>query len=187
MAILSGTPEEHPTRELAPIKFSDIAGYTAIMSRDEDEAIRAIDAHRALLKQLLPRFNGRVLGEIGDGTLSSFHSAVDAINCAREVQGVLTNNPELSLRIGIHVGDVVFTDKTVLGDGVNIASRIHALADPGGICISERVYDEIRNKPDLPVKTWARSNQERQPADPGLRAHWIRTFRFGSSLRLTLH
>ena len=152
MAISSGTPEEHPTRELAAIMFSDIAGYTAIMGRDEQEAIRAIDAHRALLRQLLPRFNGRILGEIGDGTLSSFHSAVDAVNCAREVQGVLTNNSEMSLRIGIHVGDVVFTDTSVLGDGVNIASRIHALANPGGICISERVYDEIRNKPDLPVR-----------------------------------
>ena len=152
MAISSGTPAESPTRELAAIMFSDIAGYTAMMGRDEQEAIRAIDAHRALLRTILPRFNGRILGEIGDGTLSSFHSAVDAVNCAREVQSVLTDNPELSLRIGIHIGDVVFTDKTVLGDGVNIASRIHALAAPGGIIISDRVYDEIRNKPELRVK-----------------------------------
>ena len=152
MAISSGTPAESPTRELAAIMFSDIAGYTAIMGRDEDDAIRAVDAHRALLRSILPRFNGRILGEIGDGTLSSFHSAVDAVNCAREVQSALTNDPEMRLRIGIHIGDVVFTDKTVLGDGVNIASRIHGLAAPGGICISERVYDEIRNKPELSVR-----------------------------------
>jgi adenylate cyclase len=130
MATSSGTPAENPSRELAAIMFSDIAGYTALMGRDEQEAIRAIDAHRALLRDMLPRFNGRILGEVGDGTLSSFHSAVDAVNCAREVQGVLTEDPELRLRIGIHVGDVVFTEKTALGDGVNIASRIHALAAP---------------------------------------------------------
>lgn len=131
--------------------FSDIVGYTAIMGRDERTAIRALDEHRAMLRGLLPRFNGRMLGEIGDGTLSSFHSAVDAVNCAREVQATLKDDAELQLRIGIHVGDVLFANNTVLGDGVNVASRIHALAPPGGICISERVYDEIRNQPGVPV------------------------------------
>ena len=141
-----------PRRELAAIMFSDIAGYTAIMGRDEREGLRAVRDHRAHLRAVLPRFNGRLIGEIGDGTLSSFHSAVDAVNCARELQAKLVENPELRLRIGIHVGDVVFTDKTVLGDGVNIASRIHELAPPGGCCISERVYEEIRNKPEFHVK-----------------------------------
>jgi adenylate cyclase len=138
-----------PARELAAIMFSDIAGYTAIMGRDEREAMRALDAHRGTLRTLLPKFNGRLIGEIGDGTLSSFHSAIDAVNCAREVQARVEDNPELRLRIGIHLGDVVFTNNTVIGDGVNVASRIHALAPPGGICISEHVYDEIRNKPGV--------------------------------------
>src|SRR5271167_2520951 len=132
--------------------FSDIVGYTAIMGRDEREGLRAVREHRAHLRAVLPQFNGRLIGEIGDGTLSSFHSAVDAVNCARELQANLVEDPELRLRIGIHVGDVVFTDKTVLGDGVNIASRIHELAPPGGCCISERVYEEIRNKPEIQVK-----------------------------------
>src|SRR5271154_2649710 len=132
--------------------FSDIVGYTALMGRDEREGLRAVREHRERLRAVLPLFNGRLIGEVGDGTLSSFHSAVDAVNCARELQATLVENPELRLRIGIHVGDVVFSDNTVLGDGVNIASRIHALAPPGGICISERVYDEIRNKPGLPAK-----------------------------------
>jgi len=140
------------TRELAAIMFSDIVGYTALMGRDEREGLRAVREHREHLRAVLPRFNGRLIGEIGDGTLSSFHSAVDAVNCARELQATLVENPELRLRIGIHVGDVVFTDKTVLGDGVNIASRIHELAPPGGCCISERVYEEIRNKPEFHVK-----------------------------------
>ena len=140
------------TRELAAIMFSDIAGYTLIMGRDEDKAIRALAEHREVLRGLLPKFNGRMIGEIGDGTLSSFHSALDAVNCAREVQAALKDDPDMQLRIGIHVGDVLFKDGTVLGDGVNVASRIHALAPPGGICVSDRVYDEIRNKPEIQVK-----------------------------------
>jgi len=132
--------------------FSDIVGYTAIMGRDEQKGVRALAAHRALLRSLLPKFNGRMLGEIGDGTLSSFHSAVDAVNCARELQTTLEDDPELRLRIGIHVGDVLFSDNNVHGDGVNVASRIHALAPPGGIYISARVYDEIRNQPEMQVK-----------------------------------
>ena len=142
----------NPTRELAAIMFSDIVGYTAIMGRDEQKGVRALAAHRALLRTLLPKFNGRMLGEIGDGTLSSFHSAVDAVNCARELQATLIDDPELRLRIGIHVGDVLFSDNNVHGDGVNVASRIHALAPPGGIYISARVYDEIRNQPEMQVK-----------------------------------
>ena len=131
-----------PTRELAAIMFSDVVGYTAIMGRDEQEALRALDAHRDLLRSLLPQFNGRMVGEIGDGTLTSFHSAIDAVNCAREVQASLHDRPELKVRIGIHLGDVVFSNNTVLGDGVNVASRIHALAPPGG-----RSAANIRNKP----------------------------------------
>jgi adenylate cyclase len=134
------------TRELAAIMFSDVVGYTAIMGRDENEALRALDAHRELLRSFLPKYDGRMGGEIGDGTLTSFHSAFDAMNCARELQASL-HQPELKVRIGIHLGDVVFSNNTILGDGVNIASRIHALAPPGGICVSANVYDEIRNKP----------------------------------------
>jgi len=139
----------NPTRELAAIMFSDVVGYTALMGRDEPGAMRALAAHRELLRNILPRFNGRLIGEIGDGTLSSFHSAFDAVNCAREIQSALVGDTELRIRIGIHVGDVVFTNNTVLGDGVNVASRIHELAPPGGICVSERVFDDIRNKPGI--------------------------------------
>jgi class 3 adenylate cyclase len=137
------------TRRLAAIMFSDIAGYTAIMGRDEHQAIRALAAHRELLRSLLPRFTGQMLGEIGDGTLSSFQSAVDAVNCAREVQAAFKEDSEFKVRIGIHVGDVVFSADNAWGDGVNIASRIHGLTQPGGICISERVYDDIRNQPEI--------------------------------------
>src|SRR6266403_206556 len=146
------------TRELAAIMFSDVVGYTAIMGRDEEKGVQAIADHRAQLRSLLPRFNGRLIGEIGDGTLSSFHSVLDAIGCARELQANLKDDRELRLRIGIHLGDVLLTNNTVLGDGVNVASRIHALAPPGGICVSEHVYDEIRNKPGMVAKNLGKKN-----------------------------
>jgi adenylate cyclase len=146
------TPEANSRRELAAIMFSDVVGYTAIMGRDEQKGLEAISQHRAHLRAVLPRFNGRLIGEIGDGTLSSFHSAVDAVACARALQATVKTDAELRLRIGIHLGDVVFSNGTVLGDGVNVASRIHALAPPGGICISANVYDEIRNKPGVVAK-----------------------------------
>ncbi len=152
MTIPIDTLATNPTRELAAIMFSDVVGYTAIMGRDENEALRALDAHRGLLRSLLPKYNGRMVGEIGDGTMTVFHSAIDAVNCAREVQTSLHDQPELKVRIGIHLGDVVFSNNTVLGDGVNVASRIHALAPPGGICVSASIHDEIRNKPGTSFK-----------------------------------
>jgi len=145
-------------RELAAIVFSDIAGYTAIMGRDEQEGLDARAAHRALLRTILPSFNGRLLGDLGDGALSSFQSAIEAVNCARALQAAGRNNPQLKIRVGIHVGDVLFSDNTVLGDGVNIASRLVALAPPGGICISERVYDEIRNQRGIAVRSLGQKN-----------------------------
>ena len=148
----SDTQPSNPTRELAAIMFSDIAGYTAIMGRDEAKGLAARDAHRELLRSILPRFHGRLLGDLGDGALSSFHSAIDAVSCARAFQAATGDDPEFKVRIGIHVGDVLFAENTVLGDGVNIASRIQAIAPPGGICISERVYEEIRNKPEFVVR-----------------------------------
>ena len=133
-------------RKLAAIMFTDIAGYTALMSQDEEKALRLLQKNRALLKPIIEQFRGEWLKEIGDGTLSSFASAVDAVNCALVIQRTLKDDPELSLRIGIHIGDVVFERGDVFGDGVNVASRIEPLAEPGCICVSEQVYDAIRNK-----------------------------------------
>ena len=158
MATSPDTDAAAPKRELAAIMFSDIASYTAIMGRDEQEGLEARNSHRELLRTILPRFNGRLLGDLGDGALSSFHSAIDAVNCARAFQAATGNNPQFRIRVGIHVGDVLFSDNTVLGDGVNVASRIVALAEPGRICISERVYEEIRNQRGMAVKSLGQKN-----------------------------
>ena len=136
-------------RKLAAIMFTDIVGYTALMSQDEEKALHLLQKNRALLKPIIEQFRGEWLKEIGDGTLSCFASAVDAVNCALVIQRTLKDDPDLSLRIGIHVGDVVFEEGDVFGDGVNVASRIEPLAEPGCICVTEQVYDAIRNKPGI--------------------------------------
>jgi len=136
-------------RKLAAIMFTDIVGYTALMSKDEQHAHQIIHKSREILKQLIEQYNGQWLQAIGDGTLSSFPSVVDAVNCALEIQRSLRDNPEISIRIGIHIGDVVFEEGEVYGEGVNVASRLEPLAEPGGICISGKVYSEIRNKPGI--------------------------------------
>jgi TolB-like protein/class 3 adenylate cyclase/tetratricopeptide (TPR) repeat protein len=148
----SETTTANPTRELAAIVFSDIAGYTALMGRDERAAVRALAGHRDLVRSLVPRFNGKMIGDIGDGALASFHSALDAVHYAQAMQAALVGDGTPTVRIGIHVGDVLFSESGVMGDGVNVASRIHALAPPGGICISERVYDDVCNKPEIQVR-----------------------------------
>ena len=136
-------------RKLAAIMFTDIVGYMALMSRDEAKALELLQRNRALLKPIIQQFRGEWLKEIGDGTLSSFASAVEAVNCALEIQHIFRSDPDLSLRIGIHVGDVVFEEGDVFGDGVNVASRLEPLAEPGGICVSQQVYDAIGKKPGI--------------------------------------
>jgi adenylate cyclase len=157
-------------RKLAAIMFTDIVGYTAMMSKDEQHAHQISNQSRDIIRKQLHEFNGELLDTIGDGTLSCFASAVDAANCALEIQRSLKDDPELKLRIGIHIGDLVFKENDIYGDGVNVASRIEPLAEPGGICISGNVYRLIRNRPgieavflgekslknvDLPMKIYA--------------------------------
>ncbi len=136
-------------RKLAAIMFTDIVGYTALMGEDEASALQLLQKNRDLQKSLIQEHKGEWLKEMGDGSLSSFSSAVEAVICALEIQRSLKDDPDLTLRIGIHIGDVVFEKGDVFGDGVNVASRIEPMAEPGGICISDRVYDDIQNKPDI--------------------------------------
>ncbi len=139
-------------RKLAAIMFTDIVGYTALMSKNEDNALQILQKNRDIVKLLVGQFNGELLKEMGDGNLCCFGSVADAVNCALEIQNTLKEEPDFKLRIGIHIGDVVVEESgDVFGDGVNVASRIENLAEPGGICISERVYYDIKNKPVIQV------------------------------------
>ena len=136
-------------RKLAAIVFTDIVGFTKLMSKNEKAAMSLIEKQRRLLQPIVENFQGVWLKELGDGTLSSFPSAVQAVTCALEIQRILEHDPKLKVRIGIHIGDIIKKDGDIFGDGVNIASRLEPLAEPGGICVSERVYEDIRNKPEI--------------------------------------
>ncbi len=129
--------------------FTDIIGYTRLMSEDEHKALQILQKNRGIQKPLVKKHSGEFLKEMGDGTLLCFQSALDAVRCALEIQHAIKDDSDLNLRIGIHLGDIVFKDGDIFGDGVNVASRIERLAEGGGICISEQVYETIRNKPGI--------------------------------------
>ena len=126
------------------------------MGMNERVARELLEKQREVLYPIVEEHGGKVVKEIGDGTLSSFGSAIGAVNCAIELQKALRGNEDLRLRIGIHEGDVVVERNDILGDGVNIASRIEPMAAPGGICISEKVYDEVKNQPGMKTKSLGR-------------------------------
>ena len=136
-------------RKLIAIMFTDIVGYTSLMSKDEQKTLQILQKNRVIQKPLIEKFNGEFLKEMGDGTLSCFQSALEAVNCAIEIQRTLKNDPEFKLRIGIHVGDIIFSESDIFGDGVNVASRIEKMDEPGGICISGQVYDTITSISDI--------------------------------------
>jgi len=132
-------------RRLVAILFTDIVGYTATMGADEGLGIAARDEHRSLIQTLSSQFHGEFKDESGDASLSVFPSAVDAVKCALAIQAVLAHDPKFQVRAGIHVGDVVERDGRLIGDGINVASRLPALAEPGGVVASDRVIEHLRN------------------------------------------
>jgi len=141
--------DKDPTHQLAAIMFADMVGYTALMQEDEERARLLRDRHRAVAAQLVPKYLGKVLQHYGDGTLSVFGSAVKAVECAVEIQRELKRGPSVSVRMGVHTGNIVQDADGVFGEGVNVAARIQALAPPGGILVSAKVFDEIKNHTTL--------------------------------------
>jgi TolB-like protein/Tfp pilus assembly protein PilF len=141
-------------RKLAAIMFTDMVGYTALMQQDEKQAKMNRDRHREVINSSIQNNAGMILQYYGDGTLSIFNSAVDAVTCAIQIQQQLQEEPKIPLRIGIHTGDVVHDDEGIYGDGVNIASRVESMAVTGSVLISGKVFDEIKNHSQFQTKSY---------------------------------
>jgi adenylate cyclase len=136
-------------RQLAAVLFADIEGFTALVQQDEDRAKTIKDKFHKTLETFLKLHHGRVIQFQGDGVCCMFRSAVDAVLAAVEIQQEMLREPQVPLRVGIHLGDIIVEGKEIFGDGVNIASRVESFAVAGGVFITDIVYREIRNHNDI--------------------------------------
>jgi adenylate cyclase len=166
-------------RKLAAIFAADVAEYSRLMGLNEVGTLRTLQAYRAILDRLIAAYRGRIFNTAGDSVVADFASAVDAVECAVAVQEAIAKENEdrpaderMQFRIGVHLGDVIVEDGNLFGDGVNIAARLQTLADPGGICMSGVVRDQIGTR--LPVGLTALGEQQvKNIAEP------VRVFRVG--------
>jgi len=138
-------------RQLAAIMFTDIQGYTALMQQDENKALAMRERHRDIFNASTNKYTGTILQYYGDGTLSIFNSVIDAVNCAVEMQLLFQKDPLVPVRIGIHLGDIVVGEDDVIGDAVNVASRIESMAVVGSVLVSDRVQMEIKNHEEIQI------------------------------------
>jgi adenylate cyclase len=151
MSDIPGSPKV--SRKLAAILAADIAGYSALMGADEGATVRDLKRHQAVILPIIGDHGGRVIDTAGDGILAEFGSVVNAVECAIAIQRAMTERNaqveeprRMPFRIGVNQGDVIQDEVRIYGDGVNVAARLESIAEPGGICISGKVYDEITGK-----------------------------------------
>jgi class 3 adenylate cyclase/pimeloyl-ACP methyl ester carboxylesterase len=144
--------DDHPSapRRLAAILAADIAGYSRLMGEDEAATVRDLKGHQAVVLPLVGRYGGRIIDTAGDGILAEFPSVINATECAVEIQTIMATRNEgvpesrrMRFRIGINLGDVIHDETRIYGDGINVAARLEGIAEPGGICISRQVFDQV--------------------------------------------
>jgi adenylate cyclase len=147
---------ENQSRRLAAILAADIAGYSALMGADEARTVRDLKEHQAVVLPLVGGFGGRIIDTAGDGILAEFPSVVNAAKCAVAIQSKMAERnvaiePEhrMQFRIGINIGEIIYNQARIYGDGINVAARLESIAEPGGICISSKVHEEISGRIDL--------------------------------------
>ncbi len=153
--------QDHPSaqaleRKLATILSADVAEFSRLMGEDEEDTLRTFRGHKQVFESLVAMHRGRIFNTAGDAILAEFNSAVEAVRCATDIQAALRTrndklppNRQVRFRIGINLGDVMVQGVDLMGDGVNVAARLQTAAEPGGICISGSVHDQIRNKLSL--------------------------------------
>ncbi len=180
-------------RRLAAILCADVVGYSRLMGDDEEATVAVLGDRREVFRERVENYNGRVVDTAGDSVLSVFDSVVEAVRCAVEIQITLSErNAELSenrrmrFRIGINLGDIIEKeDGTVYGDGVNVAARMEALAEPGGVTLSDDAYRQVRAKLEVtfedmgdqevkniaePIRAFRMINSDRPGAAPASQA-----------------
>lgn len=140
--------KQEEIRKLAAVMFTDLVGYTSMFQQDEASALHKIQLHRHYLEEITIRYHGTIIQFYGDGSLVVFDSAIDAVRSAIEIQQA-SEQHQIPVRVGIHVGDVIYQEEDVFGDAVNIASRIQSVGVPGSIVVSRKVADEFKGHPDL--------------------------------------
>jgi adenylate cyclase len=150
--------DEHQSRKLAAILAADIAGYSALMGADEARTVRDLKGHQAVVLPMVGRFGGRIIDTAGDGILAEFASVVSAVECAIALQKIMAERNStveqgrrMQFRIGVNLGDLIYDKARIYGDGVNVAARLEGIAEPGGICLSEDAYRQVRGKLDIPI------------------------------------
>ena len=167
---------ERVERRLTAILAADVAGYSRLMEADEEETLARLKAHRReLVDPKIAEHRGRIVKTTGDGLLAEFASVVDAVRCAAEFQrGMAKRNADvppdrrIEFRVGINLGDIIIDESDIFGDGVNVAARLEALAQPGGICVSRMVRDQVATNSTSHSRTWAssRSRTSRGRCEP---------------------
>src|SRR5215204_2023360 len=172
-------PVQPIERKLVAIFAADVAGYSRLMGQDEVGTLRRLAAHREIMDRLIAQHRGRIANTAGDSVLAEFPSAVDAVQCAVQVQQGLAEANErvpedrrMEFRIGLHVGDVMVRGADLLGDGVNVAARLQALAEPGGVCVSAEAYKYAQKL--FPNSFWDLGEQRIRNIQESVRAYALK-------------
>ena len=141
-----------PIRKLAAIVFTDIVGYTKLASDNQSKASSLLKTQRDLFQPIVSKFNGSWIKEVGDGLILTFETVTDAVNCCIKLQETSKQTDNLDLRIGIHQGEIIIEENDIIGDDVNVASRIEPFSASGGIAISNKVHDAIVRESEFTTK-----------------------------------
>src|SRR5512145_2008161 len=186
--------DEEPSiqRRLAAILAADIAGYSRLMHEDEPATVRDLKSHQSAILPLIGRYGGRIIDTAGDGIMAEFPSVIGATECAVEIQTAMAERnagvPEsrrMRFRIGINLGDVIHDETRIYGDGINIAARLEALAEPGGVLVSNTVYDQVRGK--LPLTFEDVGERQVKNIEQPVRMYRVRVPGASSEAGATLH
>ena len=140
------------TRQLAAIMFTDIDGYAALMQQDESKAVELKERHHEVFHLVTKKFHGKILQNMGHESLSLFSSAVEAAECAIEMQLAFLKEPVIPVKIGIHLGDIIYSDEEAIGQGIIVARKIESQAEAGSILISNKIYEEVKNQPGIETR-----------------------------------